>query len=269
MATLVDQAVTSQMAGQDTLPDTALLYQPYEVQQILLPETANCLAVKTFLQMCNIKFKLRLKSNAEHMSPSGGIPFVKSGQHIVAEFEPILEFYALRGKSLSEDMDLSQKAEMKSYMSLIVSTLHKAELYISWYDSSTVKEITRPRYGSPYPWPLNHILAYSKQWEVYKLLRSTGWTTKTLEQVYEEVDMCCKALSDRLDDQYFFFLDRPTELDALVFGHVYTLLTTQLKNKRFAEIIEKYNNLITFCQRIDKDYFEEKVKLGGGGGGGD
>ncbi|XP_077996842.1 metaxin-2-like isoform X2 [Glandiceps talaboti] len=238
MATLVDQAVTSQMAGQDTLPDTALLYQPYEVQQILLPETANCLAVKTFLQMCNIKFKLRLKSNAEHMSPSGGIPFVKSGQHIVAEFEPILEFYALR-------------------------------LYISWYDSSTVKEITRPRYGSPYPWPLNHILAYSKQWEVYKLLRSTGWTTKTLEQVYEEVDMCCKALSDRLDDQYFFFLDRPTELDALVFGHVYTLLTTQLKNKRFAEIIEKYNNLITFCQRIDKDYFEEKVKLGGGGGGGD
>ncbi|XP_070541605.1 metaxin-2-like isoform X2 [Ptychodera flava] len=208
MTSLAAQAITSQLAGEEKMQDYVYLFQPYEVQQILLPETAQSLAVKTFLSMCGIKYQLELRTNAEQMSPSGKLPFIKVGQHIVSEFEPITDFYAMRGKSLSEDMVLSQKAEMNSYMSLVINNLYMAELLITWHDRETVKEITRPRYGSPYPWPLNHILAYSKQWEEYTLLQSAGWTMKSLQQIYEEVDICCKALSERLDNQYFFFLDR-------------------------------------------------------------
>ncbi|XP_077868283.1 metaxin-2-like [Saccoglossus kowalevskii] len=142
MTTLVAQAVSSQMAGHERLPDTVSLFQPYEVKQILLPEAAKCLAVKTYLHMCDIKFHLELRTNAEQMSPSGGIPFVKVGPHIVAEFEPLLEFYALRGKSLSEDMVASQKAEMKAYMSLVINTLHMAECKTGIMESFIFLEVT-------------------------------------------------------------------------------------------------------------------------------
>ena len=41
-----------------------------------------------------------------------------------------------------------------------------------------------------------------------------------------------RALSERLDSSHYFFGNRPTELDALVFGHVFSILTTPLPENR-------------------------------------
>jgi hypothetical protein len=41
------------------------------VGQIQMPEFASCLSVKTFLNMCGLKFQTELRANAEFMSPSG------------------------------------------------------------------------------------------------------------------------------------------------------------------------------------------------------
>jgi len=49
----------------------------------------------------------------------------------------------------------------------------------------------------------------------------------------------------------------PTELDALVFGHIFTLLTTDLPNTKFAEIIRNYDNLVNFCTRVDQKYYKD------------
>lgn len=51
---------------------------------------------------------------------------------------------------------------------------------------------------------------------------------------------------------------RPTELDALVFGHLFTILTTQLTNDALGEKVKNYENLIKFCRRIEQNYFEEQ-----------
>lgn len=100
-------------------------------------------------------------------------------------------------------------------------------------------QITRPRYSSPYSWPLSSFLAIQKQWEVRRKMNAIGWGGKTLEQVrnhfslgdfpgmllpmwfyshrndiiswfsmlqvYEDVSQCCQALSQRLGTQPFFF----------------------------------------------------------------
>lgn len=54
-------------------PDDVKLFQPFEVEQILLPDNANCLAVQAFLRMCNLKYDIIYKKNAEDMSPSGNL----------------------------------------------------------------------------------------------------------------------------------------------------------------------------------------------------
>lgn len=58
-------------AGQEPWPDDVQLFQPYETEQILLPDMANCLAVQAFLKMCHLKFSVAYRVNAEDMSPSG------------------------------------------------------------------------------------------------------------------------------------------------------------------------------------------------------
>lgn len=52
-------------------PSDVKLYQPYEVEQILLPDNANCLAVQAFLKMAKLTYAVEPRSNAEFMSPSG------------------------------------------------------------------------------------------------------------------------------------------------------------------------------------------------------
>lgn len=52
-------------------------------------------------------------------------------------------------------------------------------------------------------------------------------------------------------------LPRPTELDALVFGHLFTLLTTPLPDNRLATIVRSFGNLVKLCQVVERDFFEK------------
>ena len=117
-------------------------------------------------------------------------------------------------------------------------------------------EVTKPRYSSSHPWPLNLLLTWSKRNSVLKKLGALGWTNKSLEDVYAEIETCCKALSERLDNSPFFFGSQPTELDALVFGHLFSILTTPLPDTRLKSIVQQFRNLAKLCENIERDYFE-------------
>uniref|UniRef100_A0A8C2PXH2 Metaxin-2 n=1 Tax=Cyprinus carpio TaxID=7962 RepID=A0A8C2PXH2_CYPCA len=254
---LAAEAFVSQIAAAEPWPEKATLYQPLKEDQILLSDSASSLAVQTFLRMCGLPVQVSCCANAEYMSPSGKVPFIHVGNQVVSELGPIVQFIKAKGHSLSDGLDDVQRAEMKAYMELVNNMLLTAELYIQWCDDYTATEISRPRYSSPYSWPLNHILAYQKQWEVRRKMNVIGWSGKSLEQVYEDVSQCCQALSQRLGTQPYFFSKQPTELDALVFGHLFTILTTQLTNDELAEKVKSYTNLLSFCHRIEHTYFKE------------
>ena len=42
--------------------------------------------------MARLDFSLEMRSNAEHMSPSGKVPFIKAGKFVIAEMDPIVSF---------------------------------------------------------------------------------------------------------------------------------------------------------------------------------
>lgn len=46
-------------------------------RQILLADSAQCLAVQTFLKMCSLDYTLEQRANAESMSPSGRVPLLR------------------------------------------------------------------------------------------------------------------------------------------------------------------------------------------------
>ncbi|KAF5910690.1 hypothetical protein HPG69_004779 [Diceros bicornis minor] len=268
---LVAEAFVSQIAAAEPWPENATLYQQLKGEQILLSDNAASLAVqlsdvdvsKIESNIPRVVFSTNfnlLKEFSYFLFSTGKVPFIHVGNQVVSELGPIVQFVKAKGHSLSDGLDEVQKAEMKAYMELVNNMLLTAELYLQWCDEATVGEITHARYGSPYPWPLNHILAYQKQWEVRRKMKAIGWGKKTLDQVLEDVDQCCQALSQRLGTQPYFFNKQPTELDALVFGHLYTILTTQLTNDELSEKVKNYSNLLAFCRRIEQHYFEDHGK---------
>ncbi|KAI5742658.1 hypothetical protein M8J77_009846 [Diaphorina citri] len=133
----------------------------------------------------------------------------------------------------------------------------KFQNYITWCDPTTYREVTKVRHGAVAPWPLNIYLTYKKKLTVQHRLKTLKWLEKSLDQVYKDVDKCCQSLSERLEKNNFFFKDKPTELDALLFGHIYAVLTTPLPNNRFASTIRAYPNLVEHCTRIEQAYFKK------------
>ncbi|KAJ8926104.1 hypothetical protein NQ315_009961 [Exocentrus adspersus] len=256
---LIDR-ITVELGAQEPWPKDVKLFQPYDVEQILLPDNANCLAVQAFLKMCHLEFQLELRANAESMSPTLKVPFIKAGRFVTAELEGIVQFVNGKGISLTDKLDANQKADMRAYMSLLHSVIEVAELYICWVDKETYNEVTSIRNGSIYPWPLNHIQNVIKRHQVIKKLKALSWYNKTLEEVFQEVENCCEALSIRLDGKIYFFVDGPTELDALVFGHLFTILTTPLPRSDLANIVRKYPQLINLVKRIEDEYFKKQIK---------
>ncbi|XP_072937552.1 metaxin-2 isoform X2 [Epargyreus clarus] len=251
---LSDTIITS-LSAQEPWPDNVKLFQPYEVEQILLPDNASCLAVQAFLKMCNLPFEVEMRWNAEFMSPSGRVPFIKCGAFVVSELEPVAQFAANKGAAPCGKLTAEQRAEMRAYMSLVSNVLVNAELYISWVDTETFNAVTRVRNASVYPWPLGWLQTRAKRNNVIKRLKALHWHDKTLEQVLADVEQCCNSLSQRLGDKDYFF-GTPTELDALVFGHVFTIITTRLPCRKLAETVRRYDSLVALAKRIDEQYFK-------------
>ncbi|KAH1015156.1 metaxin-2 [Dendroctonus ponderosae] len=254
---LIDR-ISIELGAQEPWPKDVKLFQPYEVEQILLPDNANCLAVQAFLKMCNLDFQVEPRANAEDMSPTGKVPFIKVGRFVTAELEGIVQFVNGKDISLTDKLDNEQKSDLRAYMSLIKNVIEVAELYYCWNDRETYNEVTSVRNGSVYPWPLNHIKNIEKKHQVVKKLKVLDWYHKTIEEVHQEVQSCCEALNVRLDNKPYFFAEGPTELDALVFGHLFTILTTPLTRKDLAKIVRRYPPLIDLVKRIEIDYFKKE-----------
>ena len=111
--------------------------------------------------------------------------------------EPIVSFVNTKGISLTSQLDVGQKADMRAYMSLVNNVLGNAELYLTWVEPVTLAEVTQPRHGSVHPWPLSCILNWQTRRSVLKRLGVLGWAAKTVEAVYTEIETCCRALSER------------------------------------------------------------------------
>ncbi|KAL6259772.1 hypothetical protein P5V15_009684 [Pogonomyrmex californicus] len=253
---LLSDSIAVELEAQEPWPQPITLYQPYEVEQILLPDNANCLAVQAFLKMCQLDFQIEPRKNAEFMSPSGRVPFIKCGTKLISEFDGIVAHIGSKGISLSDHLDPAGKVDMRAYQSLVNNVFVNAELYICWVDPAILNTVTKARHGSVYPWPLNHYLNWQKRREVIKRLSVLGWYNKSLDEVFDDVKKCCIALSERLADEEFFFgKDKPNELDALVFGHIFTIITTPLPNNKLAMIVQGHPKLVNLCKRIEIRYF--------------
>eukprot|EP00096_Caligus_rogercresseyi_P011743 TRINITY_DN4726_c0_g1_i1.p1 TRINITY_DN4726_c0_g1~~TRINITY_DN4726_c0_g1_i1.p1 ORF type:complete len:282 (+),score=74.48 TRINITY_DN4726_c0_g1_i1:74-847(+) len=236
-------------------PKEVKLYQPYDDVQILLADNAAVLSVQAYLRMCELDYTVVMKANAAEMSPSGKVPFIKAGKFLVAEMSPIIAHVDSKGISLTDDLETGEKSDMRAHMTLVDNVFSNAENYISWADELNYNNVTKFRHGCVHPWPLNGILTWLKRREVLKKLKAYGYLNRTVQEVYDEVNKCCKTLSAKLEDNQYFFGKLPTELDALVFGHLFTILTTKLPCDGLASVVRKYQNLVDLCHCIDKEFF--------------
>jgi len=190
---------------------------------------------------------------------SGKVPVLKCGPYVVSEMESIVQLANAKGVTLTEHLTLTERADLRAYMSLVHNVLEKALLYFTWLDDSVYHGMTKVRVGSPFNFPLKFLVPWVTRRKVTEQLKVLKWAERTVDEVYKEVETCLLALSERLGEAEFFFGTKPTELDALAFGYLFTMITTPINaENQFGNLVKQQSNLVRFCQRVENYYFSSK-----------
>lgn len=74
------------------------------------------------------------------------------------------------------------------------------------------------------------------------------------DSLYFDAGIALAALSTRLGAGKWFYGEKPSVLDAIVFGYLATVLFTPLPNSELRGNIAKYSNLLAFVTRVSKEY---------------
>uniref|UniRef100_A0A0N5B5G9 Metaxin-2 n=1 Tax=Strongyloides papillosus TaxID=174720 RepID=A0A0N5B5G9_STREA len=239
----------------------AKIYGSYSDTQGLLYENAEVFATRTLLRIANLPFHYEERPNAEFISNNGKVPILRLNNEnkITCGFDEIYELIVARKLSLTDGIPDSQMADFEAYMAVVDETLKHCEMWMCWCDDKIFNETTSIRYGSVYHFPLNYALPRLRRWEVKRYLSKIGWSNKTLDEVVGIARNCFQTLSTKLGNNKYFFGDSPTQLDALVFGHIYCLLTTTLPNNHLMKQLDEFKNLEAFSLRIDAKYHKSKT----------
>jgi len=147
--------------------------------------------------------------------------------------------------------DSHQYSEMNLHLNLC-NDLSLIELYINWIHEPTFLKITSKRFTFKKPWPLDKLLLNEKRTEITNYLSAKGWAKKGLKQVETIFNEILLTFSNILGRKMYLMEDeRPCVLDALLFGHLYTLMTTRGIDNRLADAIQKYENLVEYLKNME------------------
>lgn len=82
------------------------------------------------MKISNLPFEVQMRWNAEWMSPSGRVPFLKCGKFIIPELEAIAQHCEKKGvKPLGQQIFSDDElADMHAYISMINNVLYNAEV---------------------------------------------------------------------------------------------------------------------------------------------
>ncbi len=189
----------------------------------------------------------------------GKLPVLRCGPYVVSEMEGVVQLAQAKGASLSQHLNAAEKADLRAYISLVHNVLGNAMLYFCWIDEFVYSNVTKHRFGSPYSFPLKHLVPWVTRRKMKAQLSALKWAQRDSAEVCREVETCLMALSERLGDSEYFFGTSPTELDALVFGYLFTMITTPLpKTNQFGILVKQQANLVRFCQRLEREFFSNE-----------
>jgi metaxin len=236
-------------------PDTFMIV-PIEKSQTLMPEAASILGIQTFLKLAHLPCRIEEKFNASAISPNGKLPVVKCGNYVVSELDGVIHLTQSKGVSMSEHLSGTEKADLRTYLSLVHNVFGNAMLYFCWLDDEVYSKYTYPRVGSPYNFPLRSVLPWVFRRKVRSQLTALKWGKRQPADVYGEVERGLYALSERLGEEEYFFGSSPTELDAIVFGYLFTMLTIKLplpSELQLVDLVKQHRNLLALVQRMGSE----------------
>jgi len=163
-------------------------------------------------------------------------------------------------KNLDSELSSSNYADMLAFVALFEEKFIPAFKHLCWLDEENTYTVIRRAYGNYCRFPLSifkikSMASYAENSLLsnYKLSHVTYDAIK--QQILLEAKECLNALSNKLGENTFLFENKPSQLDAYLFGYLTVLSNAPFASSSLKTHLIGSSNLCSLVRRVQKDYF--------------
>lgn len=222
-----------------------ILYLPTPTKQILLYDMATSSSVWTYLKMNGLSGLMKHLTNAEFMSDKGRLPIVFERNNDA----PMCGFMDVFWH-VSRRLEYSPSLIELAYLNWVETNFLEAEMYTCWCHKPVLNDYTKNRFTFDLPWPVNAILFNKKQKEIQQ---SLGPKLKSFEDMLEKFNHFLTLLNKRIERQLQNEQTSFPSVDALIYGHIKAIETTNL-NPMLLDSITRHRRLVKLKDLIDQKH---------------
>ncbi|MFH4978053.1 hypothetical protein AB6A40_004762 [Gnathostoma spinigerum] len=171
----------------------------------------------------------------------------------ITDFSKFTEFLRMTAQDVILDVHLtsSEKSEIDAFAALMQHKFYPAQLHLLWCDKWNYSTVTSRWFAShlSFPYGLYYLESRRKRAAAYVAARK-----RTETELITDAIGVINLLSLKLGDNKYFYGDKPSSLDALIFGYLAPMVKLPLPSDRLQQHILACPNLIRFVESIISIY---------------
>ncbi|KAL1914220.1 uncharacterized protein VTP21DRAFT_9673 [Calcarisporiella thermophila] len=220
------------------------------------------LASITYLQILGAQYSL-IECNDPNISPTGELPVLKDGDVWVGGLQRVISHLSKKDLDLNASLSPSDQASSLAYAAFLP---HIQDLTLQlWYaDTTNFVQAIRPAYAKLLSFPLCYISPVALKRNAksrlsirgidIKMEKNEGYE-KMEEKMVREARQLYETLETQLGKRQYFFGEKPTTLDALIYGHLASHLHGELPNNRLSLLLNsEFPELSRWCHHMRDTY---------------
>lgn len=216
------------------------------------------LKLATFLRMAELPFDF-VVANDPSVGPKGKSPWIEMGSLRMGDSTLIIEHLGAKfGIDLDAHLDAQQRAVATAVQRMIEEHYHQCFEHQLFFGRGGPERMAE--FAQSAPFPVRYILPTVVGRAFRKQLHARGMGRHAEDVIVAQGKADLDAIAALLGDKPFMLGDRPSLLDACVFGFLGVSIYVEGDNPlfRYAASLE---NLVRYTERLRAQYFPETLRV--------
>lgn len=211
--------------------------------------------VDLFLRVTKLPYEVIPGSvDSLKISPKNKLPFIEDKGLKIADSTSILD-YLTKTYQLEVDGFLTKEQQASAHLMAksLDENLYWCLVYSRWIKEDTWPLLKEAFFGK-LPALLKLFVPNMIRKSVKKNLYGQGTARHTDEEILTIANETFSALATLLSDKEYFFGEQISTFDIIAYAHISEFISVDFNNK-FNELARNFDNLVSFCQRIEQQYY--------------
>lgn len=222
---------------------------------------SECLHVLAYCVLT--KAPVTIKYGKSSMLYHKKYPLLLSGSLQLKNVSDIISFLRLHGFTLDYNVSLKQCTDVYAFSNIMSKRLREILYYVFWLDDVNYQGLTYMWYSKAMNFPFNHLYPRHCRKMAKRVLEASVPRKDDEEKdsiknyIFSLAAETFSALSARLGNGTFFYGDRPSSLDTLVYAFLAPLLHIPFPSDDFTQLLKKWPTLVKYVDRFHKTVFPD------------